>query len=137
MSWKKQTKNEKIFLDFPSSNQRHAFRYRHGEKKGPEIVFLGKKLQLLDISASGVSFKAENFVAGDIDDVQLDLNDSETRKLPVLSLRIKILSKDSETGVCHCCFKHNTEEQKEVIHQYILDKQKAAIQKRKKSDSSH
>ncbi len=137
MFWKKQKKNKKLLLDFQSSNQRNAFRYRHGEKKRPEIVFLGKKSQLLDISASGVSFKAEDCIAGDIDDVQLDLNDSETRKFPVLSLKIKVLSKDNKTGICHCCFKHNTEEQKELIHQYILDKQKAAIKKRKKSDSSH
>jgi len=135
--WKKQTENNKIFLDFQSSSRRNAFRYKHGEKNGPEIIFLGKKLHLLDISASGVSFKAEDFSAGDIDDVQLDLNDSETRKIPVLSLKIKILSKDKETGVCHCCFENNTEEQEELIHQYILDKQKAAIKKRKKSDSSH
>ncbi len=137
MFWKKQTENEKLFLDFQSSNQRNAFRYKHGEKNGPEIVFPGKKLQLLDISASGVSFKAENFFAGTIEDVQLDLNDSETQKMPVLSLKIKILSKDNETGVCHCCFENITEEQEELIHQYVLNKQKAAIKKKKKSDSSH
>ena len=136
MFWKKRKTNKKIFFDFQSSSRRNAFRYKHEAINGPEIIFLGKKLRLLDISATGVSFKAKDFTAGALDDVQLDLNDSETKKKPVLSLKIKILSKVNETGVCHCCFENITEEQEDIIHQYILDKQKAAIKKRKKSDSS-
>ena len=137
MFWKKRKTGKKRILDFESSNQRQAFRYKHGELNGPEIVFLGKKLRLLDISASGASFKEKDFSSKDSDDIQLDLNAPGTKKLPVLSLKIKILSRDNRTGICHCRFENITEEQKELIHKYILNAQKAAIKKRKKSDSSH
>ncbi len=136
MFWKKRKPNKKTLLDFKSSNQRNAFRYRHGARYIPEIVFLGKKLNLLDISASGTSFTAENFSAGDSDYVKLDLNDPETKIMPVLSLKINILSRDEDSNVCHCCFENITEEQEELIHRYILNKQKTYLKKRRKRDSS-
>jgi len=45
--WKKQTENDKIFLDFQSSSRRNAFRYKHGEINGPEIAFLGRSYNYL------------------------------------------------------------------------------------------
>ncbi len=137
MFWKKQKTSKKILLDFESSNQRDAFRYKHGNKDGPEIIFLGKQFNLLDISASGTSFKSKDFSEGDSDYVNLDLNDPETRELPLIPLKIKILSKDKDTDICHCCFEGITEEQEDLIHQYILDKQKASIKKKKNHDPSY
>ncbi len=138
MFWKKRKTNKKPLFDFASSNQRNAFRYRHDDNNRPEITFLGKKVHLLDISASGTSFKAENFSPGDIDNVKLDLNDPDTKKQSLISLKIKIVSKDDNTCICHCCFENITEHQKNLIHQYILDKQKKAIKKKSQTiDSSH
>lgn len=42
-----------------------------------------------------------------------------------------------ENNVCRCVFKNCSEEDRETIHKYILERQKADIRKFRQDDSSH
>jgi len=130
--WKKPQNNETAIFHDGSQNQRCAFRYKSEDLNRPGFVFLGQQVKLIDISASGASFRNRGFAAGDSGPVELVLNNS----VHPMPLTIKIIMIDSK-DVCHCCFEKITEEQKEILHHYVLMKQKAAIRERKKRDTSH
>ncbi len=136
MFWKKKQNNTEIILSDEIQNQRYAFRFKSGEANQLDFIFLGHRVKSIDISASGVSFENKGFSVGDSDHVELALKNSDLQDFQTISVTIKILMIDDK-DVCHCCFENITEEQKEILHHYVLKQQKRAIRERRKRDTSY
>lgn len=131
MFWKKQQKNNEIIIDNNSSNQRDAFRYQSENSNSIELKFMGKKVNLLDISAGGVSFQNADFSVNESDLVDLDLNFPGMKRVPVLSFEIKIISIDKK-NICHSIFEKISIDEEEILHEYILKQQKKKLKEMKK-----
>ncbi|MFO7749770.1 MAG: PilZ domain-containing protein [Desulfobacteraceae bacterium] len=113
-----------------SDDQRGAYRLPTDRQNGLETVFLGKKVLLYDISAGGISFDNKGFNIDDQDRIDLDLNLCGLKPIPILSFTAKIITID-DRNLCHLVFQDITREQEEIIHQYILLRQKAWIKRNK------
>ena len=132
MCWKKPLyQDSKTTLESPTSDQRSAYRYRADCSDCLEVMFLGKKLPLFDISAGGISFFNQGFSVNDTDVVYFDLNLPFMKKVPVFSCRLKIISID-ENRLCHLEFSGISETEEEIIHLYVLKQQEKQLKKIKK-----
>ena len=110
-------------------DKREAFRYLFVRPGPPVIVFCGRPVELIDISAGGVSFNDQGFTPGDSDRITLHLEDGEIRFNYTLCIVIEILSID-QNKICHCLFKAPDAQQTEAIHRFLLLKQKKDLQAR-------
>jgi len=126
--WKKQQKNGSVQLETDSDDQRGYYRLPADLQSRLETVFLGKKVILYDISAGGISFYNQGFTIDDQDRIDLDLNLWGMKPIPMLSLTARIITID-DRNLCHLIFQDITQEQKEIIHQYILLRQKIWIKR--------
>ncbi|MBI9092135.1 MAG: PilZ domain-containing protein [Desulfobacterium sp.] len=109
-----------------TENKREAFRYNPTPPDALTIHFMGKSMDLLDISAGGVSFKNQGFAKGERDRITLALRDPDLKPGQILSIVIKILDIDAQ-DICHCIVEDPNEEQTEAIHRFLLVKQKKEI----------
>ncbi|MCP4117640.1 MAG: PilZ domain-containing protein [Desulfobacteraceae bacterium] len=115
---------------YETDNKREAFRYTPAPPDTMTIDFLDKSIDLIDISAGGVSFRDQGFAKGEQDKISLDLRDTDLKQSHVFSIAIRILDIDA-LEICHCIFENPSEEQVEAIHRFLLVKQKKEIQQRK------
>jgi len=81
----------------------------------------------MDISAGGLAFKNIDCRVGDVYRIDLQMPGS----VEMITVDLTILSIDGR-DICHCQFKNLTEEQEEVIHQYVLERQKGLMQELKR-----
>ncbi len=122
MFWKKrQPHTDRLIHETP--DKRDAYRYPFALARRPVIEFRNKRVELIDISAGGVSFKDPGFKAADRDRITLHLEDEEIRFKYTLCIVIKILSIDRHK-ICHCVFETLDGEQTEAVHRFLLLKQK-------------
>ncbi len=131
MFWKKKKASETPVIAEPS-NSREAFRYTFKRPDAPVIVFKGRQLPLINISASGLAFENYQFSESDTDTVELNLEIPNFNGDPGIRPRVRILTIDKQ-GVCHCIFENNSPEQEEIIHKYLLEMQKKDLRAGKKS----
>ena len=115
---------------YETDNKREAFRYNPTPPNTLAIDFLGKSIDLIDISAGGVSFKDRGFAKGEGDKISLDLREPDLKRSRIISIAIKILDIDARE-ICHCIFENPSEDQVEEIHRFLLIKQKKEIQRNK------
>lgn len=134
MFWKKKQRPIEL-VSVTSTTKRENYRYTPADPADIPCVFRGRKILIHDISAGGISFENCSFSQGDSGDMEIWFEEPGLKKKGLLSVRINVLSID-EKGLCHCSFDNLDEDDQEVIHQYLLIKQKQEIQK-KKRDSSH
>ncbi len=111
-----------------TENKRETFRYNPTPHDTLTIDFMGKSMDLIDISAGGVSFKDQGFAKGERDKITLDLRDPDLRMGQILSIAIRILDIDARS-ICHCIFETPSEEQTEAVHRFLLVKQKKEIKR--------
>ena len=125
MFWKEKRNNSEMFSF--ESNDRRSF-YRASPLANAPIVFEfgGKKVQVVNISAGGLAFKNKGFKSGDTQTIALLLPRQNVTLAPIL----KINAIDDQ-NVCHCQFREIGEDEIELIHQYVLKRQKAVIQSKK------
>ncbi len=109
-----------------TENKRAAFRFNPMPPDTLTIRFMGESIDLIDISAGGVSFENQGFAKGDRDRITLALRDPDLRPNQILSIVIKVLAIDAQ-DICHCVVEDPSEEQTEAIHRFLLVKQKKEI----------
>lgn len=122
MFWKKKKPHTDEFSS-DSTDQRESFRYHFKDGQGFQVEFNGKKVWVLNISAGGISFKNKGFEQFDFDQVKISLDIPDFIGDTTFSAGVRILRVD-EQGICHCIFEQCSLEQHELIHKYVLEKQK-------------
>ena len=127
MFWRKKTSNEELF-EYELSTRRGAFRLQ-SEAMGPAVaIFNDSLVEIIDISAGGISFECKGCKLNDIGTVQIEL---PGHIIQSINLSVEILRISEET-ICHTRFTEIDEATEEKIHQYILFRQ-IATQRRLRS----
>lgn len=122
MFWKKK-KLETDTINNESNDQRAAYRYEFSEEKQLHILFKNQKVQVMNISAGGMSIENINFHQFDVDKIQFTLDVPNYKGDTSFLADLRILKID-ENQVCHCIFEQCSLEQHELIHKYVLEMQK-------------
>ena len=104
-------------------DKREAYRYHFNDDQRPSLIFLGKPVLLINISAGGLAFKNGDFSLGDTDQIHLNLNIPGSMESAVLTAKAKIFHISRE-GICRCSFEDMPPDQAELIHKYVLEMQK-------------
>ncbi len=120
MFWKKKPS---IDLSLESRHQDHRSAYRIAcDEDEPVIVSIdGKSHRAVNISGSGIAFRAPGFGAGQRMRAMIRLS-SQERVFPVV-LEVVATQRD----LCRCRFQEIHEDAENLLHSYILDLQKAKI----------
>lgn len=126
MCWKKTTDKEAL-LEYEFSGRRESFRLE-SEVLCPALgKYKDRLIQIVDISAGGISFECDNCHEGEKGIIQLEL---PGKIIESVSLPIQILT-IIDGIICHCNFTSIDEETKEKIHKFILFRQIAAQRKKR------
>ena len=121
MFWKKKTSDSPAIIEY--DDQREAFRYVFQPEDRLSMVFKGKSVSVLDISAGGMAFTDQGFEKYDTDTISLDLDIPNYRGETRLSAQVRILHLTRE-GICHSIFESCGVDEYERIHKYVLEMQK-------------
>ncbi|MCK5311370.1 MAG: PilZ domain-containing protein [Desulfobacteraceae bacterium] len=125
MFWKKKkTSTEKFTHE--SSDKRGTFRFEFAKDNNFQIEFKGSTLIPVNLSASGMSFKGNGLTTGDNGIVKFFFTFTNIKSPASIKLEIEIIRID-ESNICHAIFINISEDNKEIIHKYILEKQKEKI----------
>ena len=128
MFWKKK-KPPAVDTLVEFDDKREAFRYVFPPGKRLPIVFRGKPVRVLDLSAGGIAFTDEGFKVYDTDTIQLNLSMPNYMGNTVLKVQVRVLYV-TDKGLCHCIFENCLVEDYELIHKYVLEMQKQDLKNR-------
>lgn len=129
MFWKKKKVPTEQFTH-ESSNKRAAFRLKFDKNNSLDIKFKGDHFTILNLSATGMSFQNKGLAPGD-SGISTFLFEFTNQKAPVLmALEMQIIKIDTN-NISHGIFQNCSEDSIEVIHKYILEKQKEKIRANK------
>jgi hypothetical protein len=123
---KRKQNNSELF--FRETNCKRSS-YRVPPSKSAPIVFEfgGEKVQVIDISSGGLSFKNKDFKSGATQPIEFLLPNKNVSIAPILAI-IAI----GKQNICHCQFCEIREDEYEAIHQYVLKRQKEIMQSKKR-----
>lgn len=130
MFWKKKNKDEeekKSMFKVPDQS-RGAFRIAPNPDEPIVIDINGEKVNVIDISSGGASFKNIKFKAEAIYDGKFTLPNTGV----VVKTKIKVL-RITDAQICHSIFVELTPELEDEIHHYVLLRQKEELKSRKNS----
>ena len=127
MFWKKKSEKPKSLIK-SSPEIRGAFRVQPLLKQPIIFMFMGKRINALDISAGGISFKNQNFVSGKVDKVKFKLPGDP---LPI-ETKLQIVRIIKEKNLCCCQFVDLSTDQDDQIARYVLECQKRDLRMQKK-----
>lgn len=137
MFWKrKKRRSDEDQVIHSSADQRSSFRYELENADGINMELCGTTVPLINLSAEGAAFPNTSFKTGDTAQAGILLTQPWIRYACLIKVTIEVVDVD-ENNVCRCLFKNCSEEDKETIHKYILERQKADLRKLRKNDSSH
>ena len=105
-------------LRYKPKERRKFFRVRPSDRNPVFIQLAEKTIQVINISAGGISFKNHELKEGQVQSVNINLPD----RISIESLKIRILSID-ESDICHAKFIDIKPSERENIHQYTLKRQ--------------
>ncbi len=129
MFWKEKRNNSEMF-SFESNDRRSSYRVSPSANAPIAFEFGGEKVQVLNIGAGGLAFKNKGFKSGDTQAIELLLPHQNVTLTPVLEINTI-----DDQNICHCNFSAVGEDEVELIHQYVLNRQKEIIQPKKASNS--
>lgn len=129
MFWKEKQDNSETF-SFESNDRRLSYRVAPSANAPIVFEFGGEKVQVVNIGAGGLAFKNKGFKSGDTQTIELLLPYQNV----TLALILEINTIDDQ-NVCHCNFSAIGEDEVELIHQYVLKRQKEIIQSKETSNS--
>ena len=129
MFWNKKKKDEdgkKKMFEVPEGN-RGAFRC-YPSDDAPILVKIkgGKTSKAVDICAGGISFPNDSYEAGSTHDCKIKLS----RDVEPFAAKV-IIHKIDDTDVCRCSITETTDEQDDMVHHYVMERQKEDIAKNK------
>jgi hypothetical protein len=123
--WKEKQDNSEMFF-FESNDRRLAYRVCPHANTPIAFEFGGEKVQVVNIGAGGLAFKNKGFKSGDTQTIELLLPYQNVTLAPVLEIKTI-----DDQNVCHCKFREIGEDEVEVIHNYVLKRQKEIMQSQK------
>ena len=127
MFWKKKNDKPKSLIE-TDDEVRGAFRVQPLPKQPIPFLFMGKKIEVMDISAGGISFKNDNFPEGKIENVKFKLPGSPI----VIETQLEIVRIINDKNICCSQFVDLRPEEEDQIAQYVLERQKHDLRKQKK-----
>ena len=139
MFWKKKKTDSEMFT-LDTGNKRKLFRVCPADDRPIEITFaigpaqdestfhdLGeKKARVIDISAGGLSFSNGGFREKKSYPITFELPGFGV----TISTAVQIVRIDRE-GICHCRFNELEDAVSDKIHEYVLERQKTNILRKK------
>jgi hypothetical protein len=123
--WKEKQNNSKVF-SLESKDRRFFYRVFPPANAPMVFEFGGEKVQVINIGAGGLAFKNKGFKSRDTQTIELLLPYQDVTLAPVLEVETI-----DDQNVCHCLFREIGEDEIEVIHQYVLKRQKEIMQSQK------
>ncbi|MFO7754059.1 MAG: PilZ domain-containing protein [Desulfobacteraceae bacterium] len=136
MFWKRKKHRSDDETIHPQADQRRAFRYDLENADGISMDLYGTTVNLINLSAEGAAFKNPSYKIGDTERAGLLLTKPWLRYTTLVKVTIEVVDVD-ENNICHCLFKNCSDEDRESIHKYILERQKTDIRKSKRNDPPH
>lgn len=133
MFWKKKKgEGQESSLDFSFDlDRREYYRVKPGQDK-PTHFRMGKKTcSVADISAGGVAYYGRGKVAGDKVSGVIHLPGG-LPPVPVIGRVVKV----TEDGVTACVFEKIREDDRETLHQFVLECQKEEMERQRAAMSS-
>ena len=118
--WKKK-KIIDIAFDARHSDNRSAYRIAPDRTRPVIVSIMGNSFPALNISGTGVAFRAHNFSVGTGISATIRLP-SEDRIFPVV---LEVVAKKGD--LCRCSFREIHEDAENLLHSYILELQKRKI----------
>ena len=82
----------------------------------------GKTAKAIDIFAGGISFHKDNYDKGSTHDCKIKLS----RDVEPFAAKV-IIHKIDDTNVCRCSITDTTDEQDDMVHHYVMERQKEDI----------
>ena len=127
MFFKKKKQEEKKMFEMPEGN-RGAFRVYPSDEE-PILVKIkgGKTSKAGDICAGGISFPNDNYENGATYDCKIKL----TRDIDPFAAKV-IIHKIDDKNICRCSIVEMTDEQDDMVHHYVLERQKNEIEEKQK-----
>ncbi|SVD52375.1 uncharacterized protein METZ01_LOCUS405229 [marine metagenome] len=130
MFWNKKKKEEdgkKKMFEVPEGN-RGAFRC-YPSDDAPILIKIkgGKTSKAVDICAGGISFPDDNYENGTTYDCKIKL----TRDIEPFAAKV-IIHKIDDKNICRCSMVDLTDEQDDLVHHYVLERQKEELEEKKK-----
>ena len=124
MFWKK--KEEKKMFEMPEGN-RGSYRVYPTDSE-PILLKIkgGKTVKAVDICAGGISFPNDNYELGSTHECKIKLS----RDVEPFAAKV-IIHKIDDTNVCRCSIVETTAEQDDMVHHYVMGRQKEDIAKNK------
>ncbi len=122
MFWKKIKKADETIIH-PSTDKRESYRYEFSEGQEISTQFKGEDINVINISAGGLAFENKDFLQFDFDFIKFKLNIPNFHGDSTFFAGLRILKID-KAQICHCIFEQCSLEQHELIHKYVLEKQK-------------
>ena len=132
MFWnkKKSEEGKKKMFEVPEGN-RGAFRV-YPSDDAPILIKIkgGKTSKAVDICAGGISFpndSNDSYEKGETYDCKIKL----TRALEPFPAKV-IIHKIDDGNVCRCSIVDLTDEQDDMVHHYVLERQKEEVEEKRK-----
>ena len=86
----------------------------------------GKTSKAVDICAGGISFPNDNYEKGSTHDCKIKLS----RDVEPFAAKV-IIHKIDDTNVCRCSITDTNDEQDDMVHHYVMERQKVDIKNKK------
>ena len=120
MFWKKK-KTIEVALDSRHSDNRAAYRIAPDSDRPVIISIKDEDFSALNISGTGIAFRADRFEVGSRHAAKIRLPD-KGKVFPVI---LEVVAKQKD--LCRCCFRDIHQEAENLLHSYILELQKSKI----------
>ena len=125
MFWNKKKEDKKMF-EVPEGN-RGSYRVYPSDDE-PILIKIkgGKTSKAVDICAGGISFPNDDHEIGSIHECKIKLS----RDVEPFTAKVTI-HKIDDTNVCRCSITDTTDEIDDMVHHYVMGRQREDIQAKK------
>lgn len=125
--WKKKSDKPKSLIK-STAEVRGAFRVQPLPKQPIAFLFMGKRVNAMDISAGGISFRNNGFPDGKTEKIRFKLPGDPK----VIEVKLQIVRIIPEKNICCCQFVDMLPEQDDQVARYVLERQKYDLRVQKK-----
>ena len=125
MFWNKKKEEKKMF-EVPEGN-RGSYRVYPSDDE-PILIKIkgGKTSKAVDICAGGISFPNDDHEVGSTHECKIKLS----RDVEPFAAKV-IIHKIDDTNVCRCSITDTTDEMDDMVHHYVMGRQREDIQAKK------